>query len=427
MIGEIDALMQEMVQADGPGAAVGVMQGGEIIHMGGYGLANVEWSAPITEQTVFRLASISKPLTACAVMVLAERGDLDLHAPITDYLPDYPTSGHQLTAYHLLTHTAGISNERGPGDLKDRYDINPHTMLAYFSQRPFYFKPGTAYRYANTTYVLLGLLIEAVSGQPYAAFMQSHVFAPLNMETACFFHHRAIIPQRATGYTRHKGQLRHPRVFSADISYAGGGLGGSIRDMMAWVRGLRDNTLISAEGWAQMCTPAMLEDGSSTYYGLGWALRAYHGHTLAGHSGTTPGFSNQIVLFTEDDLAICVLSNNARFDSDRAAAAIARHLFDIETPKRRPYIVGAGALAKCIGAYAVADKTIHFLRDENNLILRTSQDRRLLAVGRNTFFSPDNPDVSVAFSDEVDGVYTTITMQTSFSTYVAKRVQDPSA
>ena len=423
MIPEIDTMMNNLVAADGPGAAVGVLQDGEVIHCAGYGLANVEWSAPVAADTVFRLASISKPLTACAVMVLVERGEIDLHAPITNYLPDYPTSGHHLTAYHLLTHTAGISNERGQGDLKDRYDLNPQAVMAYFSHQPFYFKPGTAYRYSNTTYVLLGLLIEAVSGQAYADFMREHVFALLGMDSACFFHHKAVIPRRATGYTRRKGQLMHPRFFSADISYAGGGLGGSITDLLRWAAGLRDHTLISAAGWAQMLTPATLADGSTTYYGLGWALREYHGRPMAGHSGTTPGFSNQMVLFTEDDLAVMVLSNNAKFDSDRAAAGIARHLLGIETPKQRPYIIGGGALAKCVGAYRVADKTLRFLREGNDLIIRTSQDRRLLAASRDTFFSPDNPDVRVTFADEADGLYTTITLQTSFSTYVAQRVK----
>jgi CubicO group peptidase (beta-lactamase class C family) len=418
----IDAILQTALEPDGPGAAVGVLHGDEVIYGGGHGYANLEWQAPVTTKTVFRLASITKPITALAVMLLVERGELDLHAPITQYLPDYPTGGHHLTTYHLLTHTGGISNDRAAKSIFERYDLNPQALLAYFSQKPFAFKPGTAYRYSNTGYVLLGLLIEAVTGMDYADFVQTQVFAPLGMSDSYFFHHRPVIPRRASGYVWRGEAYHHAKFFSADISYAGGGLGSTIDDMLCLLQALRGNTLISAESWVQMTQPATLDDGTELHYGYGIAVKSYRGHRMLCHSGTTPGFNNQLSIFPDDDLSVLVLSNLGGFESERVTAAVARELLGLPVEKRRPFVVAGDALRQSMGRYVVDGYPVRFVREGNQLLLRTNKDRRVIAANRRTFFSPDDPDVLVTFDDEgADGLYQQMTIQTAFNTYIAHR------
>src|SRR5690606_34213680 len=146
--------------------AVAVVKKGEVIHRKGYGLANVEWNIPITPDTVFRLASISKQFTAVAIMMLEERGKLSVDDLLTEYLPDYPTSGHEVTIRHLLTHTSGIASYTNfPEFMTDTmFDRTPLEMVDYFKSHPFDFKPGARYQYNNSGYFLLGVIIEKITG-----------------------------------------------------------------------------------------------------------------------------------------------------------------------------------------------------------------------------------------------------------------------
>ena len=196
----IEEIIQRRVPADGPGVAVAVISDGETIYKSGYGFANLEWRQPIGPETVLGLGSVTKPFTAQAVLLLEQQGKLRLDDEITHYLPDAPTHGREITIAHLLTHTSGIANfvtQPGFWPNTARADRTPAEMIALFADLAPDFEPGENYSYSNSAYVLLGRLIETLSGMPYGEFIESAIFAPLGMIHSRYMDDQRIIPHRA--------------------------------------------------------------------------------------------------------------------------------------------------------------------------------------------------------------------------------------
>src|SRR5215216_3458781 len=188
VISEIDALLQAAYQPNEPGAAVIALKDQQPVFRKGYGLANLELHVPITPDTVFRLASVTKQFTAVAILMLMEQGKLALQDPITRFLPDYPTHDHTITVEHLLTHTSGI---RSYTDMPEwpplwRKDFSVGELIDSFKDQPMQFAPGTRWAYNNSGYVLLGAIIEQLSGLSYAQFVQQHIFEPLGMRQSYY-------------------------------------------------------------------------------------------------------------------------------------------------------------------------------------------------------------------------------------------------
>lgn len=277
-IPEINELLNEYIHSNEPGASLAVMKNNEIVHSAGYGLANVEWGIPNTPTTVFRIASITKQFTAIAIMMLAEEGKLSPEDSITKFLSDYPTSGHTVTIHHLLTHTSGLWDMTNDVDfMRDsRLDHTPAELMATFSRTPFDFAPGEKYAYSNSGYILLGMIIEKISGMSYAEFIQTRIFTPLNMTQSSYLSNEPIILKRASGYTRDQDNtlLNAPYV-SMTYPYAAGSLGSTGLDLLKWYQGL--NTLVSAETLAKMRSRTLLNDGTLSDYGYGWIIGEFEG------------------------------------------------------------------------------------------------------------------------------------------------------
>ena len=176
----MDALMSEEFPSDGPGATVLVAHKNEIIYRKAYGLANVELQTPMQPEHVFRLGSITKQFTAVAILMLEAEGKLSVADDLTKYLPDYPTQGESITIEHLLTHTSGIHNHTDDADFLDlaRTDHTVQELIDLFKDKPLDFKPGEQWNYSNSGYILLGAIIEKVSGMPYADFIEQRIFQP---------------------------------------------------------------------------------------------------------------------------------------------------------------------------------------------------------------------------------------------------------
>jgi CubicO group peptidase (beta-lactamase class C family) len=317
---EIDALMREYDGAV-PGAAVLVVREGAPIVRRAWGLADVERSVPVTPATNFRLASVSKQFTAAAILLLAEDGRLGLDDPARKWLPSLPAAADAVTIRHLLTHASG---------LVDYEDVIPASMTAQLQDadvltlletgKRTYFPPGTSYRYSNSGYALLALVVERASGRSFANFLRERVFGPLGM-AGTVAHQEGIstVGHRAFGYSEEKGDWKRTDQSQTSAVLGDGGIYSSIDDLAKWDAALYDDRLLDAESRRLAFAPAVQTDDPAIDYGFGWRIT---GDSLW-HSGETIGFRNVIVRFPDRRLTVVVLTNRNDPEPYRTALAIA--------------------------------------------------------------------------------------------------------
>lgn len=338
-----DYLRHQMAERHIVGMAVAVIQHGKVRKIGTYGQASREFSLPVRTSTPFSVASISKSFTAVAIMMLVEAGKLRLDDRIGSYLSDLPPGWHGITVRQLLSHTSGV-----PDVAVDDYGTSaiaetPAEMMKVLGNRPADFSPGSTYRYNQTNYVLLGMLIERVSGKPYEEFCAQLLFAPIRLRTPVFGDARTIVSERATTYTpfRYGGPrpvpLGHAEVLNAEMpamTYPGGGLNISIADFADWLAALLGGKLISEESLKAIWAPTTLVDGSIFQrppgsslwrgYGLGWVLGLEEPHPFAGGTG---GIRASFFVYPKDDLAVIVLTNTQGSRPESLVEGVAQRYF----------------------------------------------------------------------------------------------------
>ena len=308
------AFLEETYVPDRPGASVIVMKDGETIHEAGYGLANVEWGIPITPDTVFRVGSITKQFTGAAIMLLEQRGLLSVDDPITKYLPDYPTHGHLITIEHLLNHTSGIKSYTGiDGYMGNpvRMDVSTEELIGVFENLPMDFAPGDAWLYNNSGYVLLGAIIEEVSGQSYEEYIADNIATPLELDST-FYGGPKLIPSRAAGYSLDDdGNVVNAGFISMTQPHAAGSLLSTTRDLAEWHKALTGGEFIHDDSYAKMTSPADLNDGDTYPYGYGLGIGQLRERRMISHGGGIHGFSCYVLWLPDEDLYVAVLTNGA--------------------------------------------------------------------------------------------------------------------
>ena len=294
-----------------------VAENGKVIYKKGFGFANMEWDIPNGPDTKHRLGSVTKQFTGMLILQLAEQGKIDLQAPITTYLPDYPkANGDMITTHHLLTHTSGIPNYTSfPGffanDSRDPY--TPTEFVKTFSEMDLDFTPGEKFSYSNSAYFLLGVLIEKISGKSYEQMLQDNIFTPLNMKDSGFDHHDTILKNRATGYEKNGVEFVNSKYLDMSIPYAAGSLYSTVEDLYVWDQALYTNTLLSKASM-DLFFGEHIKAGKG-YYGYGWAVgTSAIGNTeerVASHShgGGINGF-NTLITRAPSDKSLIVLLNN---------------------------------------------------------------------------------------------------------------------
>ncbi len=435
MLEAIDALVAAEIEGQGPGVAVAVVKDGDVLHSTTYGYANLEWGCPITPDTVFCLASVTKPFTELAVLLLEEQGRLSIEEPVTTYLPEYQAIWQDITLAHLLTHTSGIKNYVALDHFwkeLSRADRSPEELLALVQHLPLEFAPGSRYSYSNSGYCLLGRVIEAVSGMSYEAFLQSHIFQPLGMLHSRYMAHEPIIPQRASGYEKADHGSIHVPYMSMTLPYAAGSLGSTLEDLICWDRALREQRLVSTERYERMYAPVRLTSGRTENYGYGWAFTRYRGHKVAHHAGGVPGFSSFIGRFLDDDMALIILSNLDGFNAGKLARKIADLVLKIPGPGREPVFLDAAAQRKVVGVYAdegsgvvLEEWKIKIAREGDRLTLRGhgfSDD--LIPTSESTFYLEHDEEVELRFEDEREDGFHRVTVSYPFYWFGAVRKQD---
>jgi D-alanyl-D-alanine carboxypeptidase len=388
MEAQMDAMLKARFKPHLPGVAVQVIREGKPLLRKAYGLANVELGVPLKPDHVFRIGSTTKLFTATAVMLLVQDGKLALDAPISRYLPDAPSHWDKVTVEHLLSHTSGIPNrsmDSGFWRTTARLDHTPEQLVAPVRERPLDFEPGTAFAYNNTGYILLGMLIEIVSGQEYYAFLDSRIMKPLRLRHTRSGDNKALIPGLVTGYQ----QGPRPEWLVSNTSlHAGGGLVSTVDDLATFMLALQRQMLVNASLLKRMNTSVVLPNGEVTGYGLGQWIRKVNGHTLVGHGGYIFNFYSQLEMDIDNSIVVVTLHNGDRFGGDNEY--LSKRLIAVAQYKPLPEPVAVklthGQLQRLVGKYGKVRVSL-----VNGKLMRQSGDaepRELVPASQTVFFEP---------------------------------------
>ena len=303
----------ESIYVDGaPGAAVLVAKCGKILFEKTYGLSDVELGKNIESNMVFRIGSLTKQITAAGVLLLEERGHINISDTVSDYLPGLITNGENITIEHLLTHTSGIGDfDSLEGTMMETVDTKLEVMdvIGFFATKPSQFTVGSEYRYSNPGYIVLGAIIEKVSGRTFSQFIRSEILLPLKMENTYFNSSELPEDKMVQGYHREEAELVKAYKFNVDIPYSAGGLLSTIRDVAKWNEGLWSGKIISTSSLAKMTTPFVLNDGNETKYGYGVEVLSQNGRKLTTHQGGIFGFQSVLTTIPSEDLNIIIMTN----------------------------------------------------------------------------------------------------------------------
>ena len=319
-----------------PGVAVAVVLDGKTAWAQGFGKADLENSAPATPETLFRLASVSKPLTATAILQLVERGKLDLDAEVQTYCPTFPKKPWPITSRQLLGHLGGIRhyNSDGKGDVPDDSAKHFATMeesLTLFENDPLVSQPGTAFHYSTYGYTLLGCVLEGAAHEKFLDYMRANVFGPAGMAVTEADDNAAIIARRTRWYHQEKsGPVQNAGVLDSSYKIPGGGFLSSAEDMARYEEAMLADKLVKRSTRDLLWTAQKTTDGKFTEYGMGWGVSQKFGLNLYGHTGGQQGTSTSIVLAPEKRAGIVVLANMDGVDAHGLSLQILQIALDLK-------------------------------------------------------------------------------------------------
>jgi CubicO group peptidase (beta-lactamase class C family) len=291
------------------GAAIAVIKNGKIAKAEGYGLANVELNVPATKETVFEIGSVSKQITAAAIMLLVEEGKVNTDEKISKYLPTAPEAWKNVTVRNLLTHTSGIKSYTGLSGFELTKRLKRDEFIKAIGAYPLEFEPGEHWNYSNTGYNLLGFIIELVTGKSYWDFVQTRIFKPLGMNQTANRDPQFIVPNRADGYEWENGKLVGRDYDLTDV-FSAGAIVSTVLDLAKWDAALRGDTFLKKESKEKIWTPVVFNNGKPYPYGFGWNVTEFRKHKLISHGGQTAGFAANISRYVDDNLTVIVLTNS---------------------------------------------------------------------------------------------------------------------
>lgn len=307
----MDALFQDYAQPDAPGASVIVIKNGKVLFKKAYGLANLEDKIQSTTSTNYRLASVTKQFTAMAIMILAERKKLSYDARLTDLFPGFPDYGNQITVRHLLNHTSGLIAYEDVMDEKATVPLTDQDVLELMKRQDHtHFPPGSEYRYSNSAYVLLGLIVEKASGVSFPEFLRKNIFAPLRMNHTVLYHRddHSDRRRRAYGYSKRGDAFVRTDQSLTSSTRGDGTVYSSVEDLYKWDQALYTTRLVSL-GTLNQAFAAGAKVDEDTGYGFGWFIENRRGLKTVWHSGNTIGFTQFIRRFPAQRFTIIVQAN----------------------------------------------------------------------------------------------------------------------
>lgn len=310
-----------------PGVSVLIAQDENIILKKSFGYANLEDKIKAEPTTNFRLASVTKEFTAAAILILIQRGLIEFDTKLKDIFPEFPKYGEKITVRNLLTHTSGlIDYEDLIPDIATIQVKDKDALRMMVEIDSTYFEPGTQYKYSNTGYALLAMIIEKIGGQHFADFLKQNIFEPLEMKnTVAHEEGISIVSNRAFGYNRtDSGWIRNDQSFTSAV-LGDGGIYSNVEDMLKWEKSLYKNKILSDDLRIESITRAVLNNGEKINYGYGWHLKTYRGEEIVYHGGSTQGFRNVIYRVPSKKFTVIILTNRNEGEPEK----IADKIFDI--------------------------------------------------------------------------------------------------
>ena len=405
----VDVYMQAHVQNRHFSGAVLIAKKGEILLRKGYGMANDERAVPISPETKFRIASLTKSFTAMAIMQLEEAGKLSLSDAVSKHLPDYPR-GDEMTLFQVLHHTAGIPDMlQLPAYWEKLQDTcTAAEAVEIFKYEPLHFDPGSEWEYSNSGYVLLGYIIETITGKQLCDYFNEHIFIPLMMSGTGWESATPIENFGASGYHLEAQRRVAMPSINMSVNHGAGALFSTIDDLYKWDRALYSNKLLGAEEMKKIFTPHL------NAYGGGWGIMQHQrfGKEIIFMNGRFSGFSANISRYPGDDLCIIVLSNLMDTDPRIIADNLAGIIFEeiaVCPQKRERTEVPLEILEQYAGVYFFEKTnpplTVEILLDDENKLVRKINgrtDKELIPSSVNTFYY-ETADVDIVFENGKTG------------------------
>jgi CubicO group peptidase (beta-lactamase class C family) len=390
----------------------------------GYGYANLEWQIPNTPDTKFRLGSVTKQFTAASILLLEERGKLKTDDPVKKYLLDAPAAWDKITIYHLLTHTSGIPSFTGFPEYPDfeKKPATPEELVKRFADKPLEFEPGSKFKYSNSGYLLLGYLIDKISGETYPQFVKKNIFVPLGMADSGYDLNATVIARRASGYTPAppNGEIQNTGYIDMTIPYSAGALYSTTRDLLKWERGLYGGKVLQAPSLKKMTTP--FKDN----YACGLFISNANGHRKVDHGGGIEGFNTEVAYYPDDRLAVIVLANLNGGAPDEIAnqAAIVEFGGRVElTSERKEIALKPEELSALVGTYSLAPGIDLAVTLQGNQLWTqlTGQGKIQIYPESPTFFFLKVVDAQLEFAKDSAGQATQVTLHQNGRDVVAKK------
>jgi CubicO group peptidase (beta-lactamase class C family) len=381
-----------------------VAHGKEVLLDKGYGFANLEWNIPNSPSSKFRLGSITKQFTAASILLLQEGGKLNLSDPVKKYLPDSPAAWDKVTVLNLLTHTSGIPSFTSFPDYAslEPFATTPEQLVKRFRDKPLDFQPGEKWSYSNSGYVLLGYLIEKISGESYERFVQENIFTPLGMKDSGYDSNSAIIPHRAAGYSPGPNGPENAGYINMTVPLSAGGLYSTTDDLLRWEQGLFGGKLLSSASLQKMTTP-FKED-----YACGLMVHTVNGRKVIEHGGGIEGFNTLLAYYPEDELTVIVLSNlNGPTPEDIASklAALVHGEKVVLLSERKEATVAPKVLDGYVGNYELAPKFILTVTREGDRLVTqaTGQPKVPIFAENEREFFAKIVDAQITFVTDAQG------------------------
>lgn len=394
----IDRYLSGIYRPDGPGAVVLVVRDGKTVFRKAYGLADVARGTRLTPEAPFYIASITKALTAAAVLRLVERGTLALDDEVTKHLPDYPTQGRRITLRHLLSHTSGIPDFSELPSLEQYKDLSPEVLTALFKDLPLQFEPGAGWAYSNSGYTLLGRILEKHGGKPFGEYLEAQLLAPLGMKHTVYA--SRVPPGTVSGHWKRDGKYVGVGELDETLPYAGGGLISTVDDLARWSEALDAGRVLREDSLRESFTRIRLEGGRTGNYGLGWQLHMDGPYEARFHGGNIQGFTSMLYRLPARKLTIVLLSNIDRSPVPYSAMSRLAQLALGEdwTPGRIP--VSEERLARYVGTYTVGgDETYTVSYEGARLFIQKAGGPKaeLRSTGPESFVFEGMPPEGVRF------------------------------
>ncbi len=423
-----DVLLNELFPSDEPGGTAIIVKDGETVYLKAFGKANLELDVDMQTDNIFRIGSITKQFTACAILKLMEEGKISLQDDITKYLEDYPIHGHKITIEHLLTHTSGIKSmtslKKWDNEARKK-DFTPEEMIDWFKNEPMDFAPGEEFRYNNSAYFILGYIIEKVSGKSYAEYLKETFFEPLGMDNTSYGNTSDIVLNRVAGYQKNKDDFQNADFLSMTQPYAAGSLLSNVEDLSIWYHAVNDGKVISKESLKMAHTSYVLNNGKKTNYGYGWFLGNIQGIQMYQHGGGINGYLTASLFLPDENLFVAVFSNCTCHGPGQVAVKLASEA--IGKPYEWEQIdLATELLESYVGVYESeydGKRIISFKNDSLYSMVKGGSKTHIMPFEKNKFFMDDS-FATLVFQHDDNGKVSSVTSKSPRGETIWEKISD---